>query len=299
MRSCPIKALAASAAFLTVGACAPVQTTSASPWAMSNPNWVEPIEPFKVYDNIYFVGTRGLSSFLIATPDGHFLIDGGLPENAALIAANIAKLGYSMRDVRILLNSHAHFDHSGGLAALKEMSGAALVASDGDRSALEGGFYLGSQDDHDLDAPPIKVDRTIGDGEALSLGGVTLTAHLTPGHTRGCTSWTMNAANKETLFFCSATVAANRLVGSSSGPPQYDGIAEDYRATFAKTKGWRPDIFLANHPFFFNMEEKRARQLAGEDEAFVDREGFPMMMKRLESAFEKALAEQSAKAEKQ
>lgn len=274
--------------------CASEPTASPSSWAASNPGWIEPIEPFRIYGEVYYVGTRGLASLLIATPEGHFLIDGGLPENASVIAGNIKTLGFDVRDVKYLLNSHAHSDHSGGLAALKKMSRAMMVSSEGDRWALEGGFYLGSEDDHDFDAPPVKVDRTIGDGEALTLGGVTLIANLTPGHTRGCTSWTMNSGGKEILFFCSATVAANRLVG----PPQYEGIVEDYRATFAKTKDWRPDIFLANHPEFFAMDEKRARQIAGDDEAFVDREGFPAMMVKLETAFEKALAEQTAKAAK-
>ena len=103
----------------------------------------------------------------------------------------------------------------------------------------------------------------IGDGETLTLGGVTLSAHVTPGHTKGCTSWTMAAGGREILFFCSASVAANRLVASKIGPPQYEGIIDDYRATFAATKNWRPDILLANHPEFFSMKEKRARQLAG------------------------------------
>lgn len=264
-----------------------------SPWAASNPGWIEPIEPFRIYGEVYYVGTRGLASLLIATPEGHFLIDGGLPENANVIAGNIKTLGFDIKDVKYLLNSHAHSDHSGGLAALKAMTGAAMVASEGDRPALEGGFYQGSEDDHDFAAPPVKVDRTIGDGETLTVGGTRLTAHLTPGHTKGCTSWTMNAATREILFFCSATVAANRLVG----PPQYEGIVEDYRATFAKTKSWRPDVFLANHPEFFDMEGKRARQVAGDEDAFVDAEGFPAMMSRLEAAFEKALAEQSARAE--
>ncbi len=160
-------------------ACASGETPNKlSAWATSNPDWVEPVEPFRVYDNVYFVGSRGLSSFLIVTPEGHFLIDGGLPENAGMIAASVKALGFDMRDVKYLLNSHAHFDHSGGLAALKAMTGATLIASDGDRSALEGGFYLGSEDEPDLGAPPVKVDRTIDDGEMVTLGGVTLAAHL-------------------------------------------------------------------------------------------------------------------------
>lgn len=276
-----------------VFACATEAPLEPSPWAASNPDWVERIEPFRVTGEIYYVGTRGLSSFLIATPYGHFLIDGGLPENAGVIAQNIKSLGFDVKDVKFLLNSHAHFDHSGGLAALKKMTGATLVSSEGDRWALESGLVPGSQDDPKFAAPPVKVDRTIGDAQSLTLGDVTLTAHLTPGHTKGCTSWTMNSAGKDVLFFCSATVAANRL----AGPPQYDGIVDDYRATFAKAKNWRPDVFLSNHPGVFAMEEKRARLAAGDKDAFVDAQGFPAMMEKLEVAFEKALAEQTAKAQ--
>ncbi|HOP20534.1 MAG TPA: subclass B3 metallo-beta-lactamase [Amphiplicatus sp.] len=271
---------------------APPAAHAESKWAQSNPDWVEAVEPFQVIGDIYYVGSRGLSSFLITTSEGDILIDGGMPENAPMIAANIEKLGFDIKDVRILLNSHAHFDHTGGLAALKAMSGAEFIASEGDKSALEGGFYLGFENDHDLDAPPVEVDSTIHDGETVNLGGVILTAHLTPGHTRGCTSWTMEMEGRSVLFFCSASVAANRLVD----PPQYQGIVADYEKTFEQTKDWRPDVFLANHPFFFGMEERRQRLLAGDENAFVDAEAFPAYIAAAKDAFEKALAEQKAQA---
>lgn len=282
---------------LALCAAASADAFSKAEWIANKPEWAEPVEPFAIADGVFYVGSRGLSSILVTTPDGHFLIDGGLPENAALIAENVKTLGFEIRDVKYLLNSHAHFDHSGGLAALKKMSGAKMIASEGDRWALETGLVPGSEDDANFAAPPVRVDRSIGDGETLSLGGATLTAHLTPGHTKGCTTWTMTVDDRSLLYFCSASVAANRLVASRSGPPQYDGIVDDYRATFAKTKDWRPDIFLANHPEFFNMEERRARQIAGEQDAFVDPEAFATLIGKLEAAFEKALADETAKAE--
>lgn len=278
---------------LTSAACASGRVNNQSPWATANPDWIERMEPFPIYGEVHYVGTRGLSSFLIATPEGHFLIDGGLPENAGAISENIRALGFNIKDVKYLLNSHAHFDHSGGLAALKKMSGGLLVASECDRWALETGLVPGSEEDPEYAAPPVRVDRLISDQESLTHGGVTLTAYLTPGHTKGCTSWKMNSGNKEILFFCSATVANNRLVGS----PQYEGIVDDYRSTFARTRSWRPDIFLANHPAFFAMEQKLARRLSGDVDAFVDQDGFPAMMEILETAFEKALAEQMALAQ--
>ncbi len=287
--------LAAASGLLVACASAP-EPKPQSGWIGNNPDWVEPFEPFRIHDNIYYVGTRGLSSFLVTTGKGHFLIDGGVEENAPIIAANIAALGFKIRDVKYLLNSHAHFDHSGGLAALKKMSGATMIASAGDKWALENGKTPGSENDPDFAAPPVKVDRIIVDGEQLTLGGVSLTARLTPGHTKGCASWAMTAGGQDVIFFCSASVAANRLVASKAGPPQYEGIVADYRATFAKTKTWRPDILLANHSDFFQLEEKRARQIAGEEDAFVDPGAFPALMTALEAAFDKALAEQSEKA---
>ncbi|MCI5045141.1 MAG: subclass B3 metallo-beta-lactamase [Aquisalinus sp.] len=258
------------------------------------PTWFQAKEPFRVIGDIHFVGVQGLAIYFIPTPDGHILIDGGMPQNAPLIVQSIRELGYDPADIKILLNTHAHFDHSGGLAALKEMSGAELVASEGDRSALENGFYLGYEDVPWLNAPPVIVDKIIADDGDVTLGNITLTAHLTPGHTRGCTSWslTVEEAGKpyEVLIFCSATVALNRLVG----PPQYDRIVEDYRYTFQKAANWAPDVFLANHPGFFRMDEKRARQIDGDVLAFVDNTEFPMFISRMEEWFDAALAQQTS-----
>lgn len=269
----------------------------ASGWGEENPGWTEPYEPFRVIGNIYSVGPCGLGVYLIATHEGHILLDGGLPETVPLIARNIEALGFRLSDVKILLNSHAHFDHSGGLAALKALTGATLIASEGDRSALEGGVYLGSEEDAQMSAPPVAVDETVADGGTASLGGAALTANLTPGHTRGCTSWSMTVEEEgkpySVLFFCSASVAANRLADPEKGP-QYEGVVEDYRRTFEKARAMRPDVLLAGHPEFFGMEEKRARQKAGDPLAFVDPEAFPALIARQQADFEKRLAEATA-----
>lgn len=263
------------------------------------PEWFENVEPYRVIGNdhqaIYFVGTKGLVMYFIPTDDGHIVIDGGMPGQGRQVRDNIKKLGYDPADVKILLNSHAHLDHSGGLAELKQLTGAKLLASEGDRSALEGGFYLGSEDDASLGAPPVKVDKIIADGDVVTLGPVALTAHLTPGHTRGCTSWTMDVKQGgktyQTLFFCSASVAANRLIG----PPQYPGIIDDYRKTFALTKDWKPDVFLSNHPGFFGMAAKQEKLAAGDPLAFVDDKEFPAFIAKMEQAFETALQKQTLK----
>jgi metallo-beta-lactamase class B len=256
--------------------------------------WNKPTTPFKIIGNIYYVGTNGLASYLIVTPKGDFLLDAALEESVPQIEEHIQALGFKVKDIKYLLNSHAHLDHSGGLAKLKQDSGAPLIASEGDKSALEGGFYLGSESTHAMDSVPVKVDRTIKDGEMLTLGGVTLTANLTPGHTRGCTSWSMPVSEGgktyQVLFFCSATVAANRLWG----PPQYEGIVSDYEKTFAKTKTMKVDVFLAPHPEFFHMAEKRAQIGQSAANPFVDPKEFPEFMEKTEAAFRTALAKKPA-----
>jgi len=263
------------------------------------PSWFANVEPFRVIgeadQGVYFVGTEGLGMYFIPTEEGHIVIDGGMPGQGAYIAEAIKTLGYDPADVKILLNSHAHLDHSGGLAELKQLTGAKLLASEGDRSALEGGFYLGSEDDASMTAPPVNVDQIIADGEVVKLGDVALIAHLTPGHTRGCTSWTMDVEqggrSYKTLFFCSASVAANRLVG----PPQYEGIVEDYRKTFALTRDWKPDVFLSNHPQFFGMAAKQEKLAAGDPLAFVDDSEFSVFIAKMEQAFEAELEKQALK----
>jgi metallo-beta-lactamase class B len=283
-----------------VRACLAVAALAATPSASAQSqreNWNKPGDAFKIIGNAYYVGTGGLASYLFETKDGLILLDGTLPESAPQIEANIAKLGFNLRDVKILLNSHAHFDHSGGLAQLKADTRAALYAMEGDVSALEGGFYLGSENVGAMSAPPVKVDRTLKPGETITLGGFTLSANLTAGHTRGCTSWSWtaeeNGKSYQAVVFCSATVAANRI----TPPLQYDGIVEDYRATFKKAKAMKVDVFLAPHPEFFQLDAKRAMMKAHPDQQnpFITPGEFSKFILLQEQAFEKTLAERTAK----
>jgi metallo-beta-lactamase class B len=259
--------------------------------------WNHPTEPFHVIGNIYYVGPAGLACYLITTPAGHILLDAGLAESAPLVEHSIEALGFRLSDVKILINSHAHFDHGGGLAELKRRTGAKLVASAGDKSALEGGFYLGSESDKDMASPKVKVDRTIRDRDTVTLGDTTLTANLTPGHTRGCTSWSMTVrdgdASQRVLFFCSTSVAANRLVGK----PQYPNIVRDYEATFAKLEQLEVDVFLAPHPEFFGMERKRALIGKSEHNPFIDPNEFHAFIAKSEQDFHAQLALQREKLE--
>lgn len=241
--------------------------------------WNRPTAPFRVIGNVYYVGTDGLSAFLITGPAGHVLIDGGLPESAPLIAANVVRLGFRLRDVRYLLINHAHFDHAGGLAELKRRTGAKLVASAGDRGDLEAGR---TRNRPELDGfPPVKVDRVIRDGEVLRIGPVALTAHVTPGHTRGATSWSLDTGERRVLFATSLTVAGQKL----SGDPLYPNAAADFARTFARLKTMRADVFLNFHPEFFDLKRKRVAQVAGNADAFVDPRELPRQVARAEAAF--------------
>ncbi|MDZ4375206.1 MAG: metallo-beta-lactamase, partial [Phenylobacterium sp.] len=168
--------LAVLAAFIAM----PVQ-------AQSPAAWTTPAAPFKIADNLYYVGTAGIGAYLFTTPQGHILVDGAMPGSAKDIEASITKLGFAPSEVKVLLNTHAHFDHAGGLADLKRDTGAKLAAAVGDKAALETGKYPGSEDIKAFDFAPVTVDRVLSDGETVSLGGVVLTAHLTPGHSAGCT----------------------------------------------------------------------------------------------------------------
>lgn len=269
---------------------------SAGPGLAQTEAWNRPTEPFHIAGNLYYVGTEGLASYLVTTPDGLILIDGALPASVPLIRANISKLGFKVSDIRILLNSHAHFDHSGGLAELKAETGAKLYAMQGDVSALEAGVYLGSETVKAMSAPPVKVDRVLQDGEKISLGGFELTANLTPGHTRGCTSWGMSLADQgkryDALIFCSATVAANRI----TPPVQYEGIVADYRRTFARARTMHVDIPLAPHPEFFSELQKRDQAKANPEgpNPFIAPGEFAPFIARAEADFEATLKARSS-----
>lgn len=273
--------------FLALALTAAVPSVSSAQDAHQRVEWNRPAAPFRITGEVYYVGTAGLAAYLITDPKGHVLIDGGLPESAPLIASNIERLGFKLSDVRYLLINHSHFDHSGGLAELKQRTGASLVASAGDRSDLEAGRSIGRPE---LDGfPPVKVDRVVGDGETLRLGQIVLTAHLTPGHTRGCTSWSLAGPTGTVLFACSLTVAGQKLAGD----PAYPQAAADFRRSFAKLRSLKADYFLNFHPEFFDLEGKRAKLERGEPDPFRDPEELRRQVDLAERLFEKELAAQT------
>lgn len=256
--------------------------------------WNKPTEPFRIIGNVYYVGTNGLASYLITSPQGHILVDTVMPESTSQIKASIERLGFKVGDIKYLLNTHAHIDHTGGLAEMKQASGAQLVAGEADKPLLEGGYYPGAREETLLAFPPVKVDRTVREGDTVTVGDVTLTAHETPGHSPGCTSWTFTVKDgdvtRSVLIFCSATVALNRLVGN----PTYPGIVDDYRKTFARAKEMKADVLLAPHPEMYNMPEKRAKIAAGAPNPFVNPGEFNAYAATLEKAFEESVAKQTA-----
>lgn len=254
--------------------------------------------PLHIIGNVYYVGAEGVSSFLIATPDGLIVLDGGLPETAPLILKNIETLKFKIGDVKYLLNSHAHYDHAGSLAELKKRSGAKLVMSRADAPWMEqGGHDLFAPNTH-FDMPAAKVDRIIDDGATVRLGGTTLTAHITPGHTKGCTNWTMpvveNGQTHQVIFFCSTSVPGYSLVHNA----EYPNIVEDYRASFAKLRKLNADVFLAPHSNFFDLPGKRARIGKGRPNAFVDPKEFQAFVEKSAQDFEQNLKEQQASAKR-
>jgi metallo-beta-lactamase class B len=261
-------------------------------------SWNQPVEPFRLISNVYYVGANEIAAYLITSSEGHILIDGGFPETAAIIQANVARLGFQIEDVEILLNSHAHFDHAGGLAELKRRSGAQLFVSNGDADLVENGgkddFLLG---DTGL-FPPVSVDRRLADGDVVRLGEVALTAHLTAGHTRGCTTWTMTVEeggkSYEAVFVCSVTLLPGvRLLDE----PSYPGIAEDFARTFEVLKALPCDVFLAPHGSFFVLADKI--EALAENPAvnpFVDPARYRAYVERGERRFRERLAEERKEA---
>jgi len=261
------------------------------------PEWIRPAKPVQIGDSLYYVGSEGLSSFLIVTPKGLILIDGTMAQNVAGIEANIRALGFKLTDVKFLLNTHAHFDHAAGLAQLKKDTGATLIASAGDKPLLEQGVYPGSEDVAWLKFPPVKVDAVIKDRDSLILGGVTLTAYVTPGHTPGCTTWAfpvkIDGVVRKAMVWCSTTVAANRLAPK----PQYPTIVADYRATFARLATMKADVFLAPHPDQFGFAEKRAAMAPGKPSPFVDPTELGRRVAESRAAFDTELARQQGAAQ--
>jgi metallo-beta-lactamase class B len=252
-----------------------------------------PVEPFRIADQVSYVGASDIASYLITTPAGHILIDAGYAETVPLIEANVRKLGHRMEDIRILLNTQAHFDHAAGLARMKTITGAQLMVSDADAAVVEAGgrgdFYFGDR----AQFAPAKVDRRLKDGEQVRLGTTVLTARVTAGHTKGTTTWTFDATDRGRTYHVVVLGGLTILDGTRvSGMPSYPEIARDYARTFDMLRQLPCDIFLGAHMGYFNGTAKAARAKAdpGGPNPFVDPAGFRAFVSRAEERFRQQLA---------
>jgi metallo-beta-lactamase class B len=254
--------------------------------------WTRPHPPFHVVGPIDYVGTEGIGVYLIRTDAGLILLDGGPREAVPIVEHNIAKLGFKLSDVKIIIASHAHWDHAGGLAALKRDTGARFLASAADRAAYDAGTPPSDTDYGVVKFAPVKVDGVLKDGVAVRLGGVAITPVLTPGHTPGCTTWTMKAKDKarvlDVVFPCSLTVAGNKLIGNKG----YPDIVRDFQASFARMQAIRADVTLPAHPEFADVLDRAKRRDAGEADAFVAPEVLPRLVSQSQAAFAQELARQ-------
>ena len=283
-------ALATVAFFALAGSWASGQTDE------ERPEWNQPAPPFRILGNIHYVGTNELAAYLLTTPEGHILIDGGLPESAPLIEASIRKLGFKVEDVKILLTTQAHFDHVGSLAALAKDSGGQVMVMVGDQEIVEqggkGDYLFGDKPSF----PATQVARVLRDGTPVTLGGTTLKAIATPGHTRGCTTFTTSVEEdgRPLLVVFPGSTSVNpgtRLVKHES----YPGIKADYEQTFATLSSLAPDVFLGAHTGFFDLAGKRERLLKGEKpNPFIDPAGYKKWIQEMKSRFDKLVAEEAA-----
>jgi metallo-beta-lactamase class B len=258
-------------------------------------DWTEPFPAFRIAGNLYYVGSKGLANYLITTPQGHILINSALDANVPLIRASIESLGFKFTDVKILLISHAHYDHNAGSDMIKKLTGAKYMVMEGDVPVVESGGKSDFQYGNDPTNlyPPTKVDRVFRDGDQVKLGDAVLTARLTPGHTKGCTTWTMKVKDggktRDVVIIGSPNVNPGyKLVGNLV----YPGIAEDFEKTFKVLNSLPCDYFLGAHGSYFDMETKYAQLKAGSTTAFIDPVGYKNYVADRELEFRKKLAKQ-------
>ncbi len=272
---------------LVVGSFACALLTKHSTSAQND--WTEPFPAFRIAGNLYYVGSKGLASYLVTTPEGHILINSDLEASVPLLRTSVESLGFKFTDIKILLISHAHWDHDAGSALVKELTGAKYLVMDADVEAVESG---GKSDFHYRNDPetlykPTKVDRVVHDGEEVRLGGSVLVAHLTPGHTKGCTTWTMKVQEGPKTYNAVIVGSPNvnpgyKLVANAL----YPQIAEDYEKTFRVLNSLPCDLFLGAHGSYFDMEKKYEQFKRGVTTAFLDPAGYKSYVTEREQAFD-------------
>jgi metallo-beta-lactamase class B len=274
---------------LAMGACA---GQAGVPYEMRA--WNRPFAPYRIIGNIHYVGTKEIAQYLITTPEGHILLDSGFEASVPRLADNVRALGFRFEDVKLLLTSHAHIDHVQGHALVRRLTGATVVVSATDAPVVATGGKGEPVYDGVYAWTPCPVDRVVADGERVTLGGTTLVAHVTPGHTRGATTWTMEVTDAgrtlSVVFFPSANVNPGvRLVGNA----RYPEIAGDFRRSFALWKSLPCDVPLGSHGYFYEMEAKRRRlSKDGGANPFIDPGGYRRLIAEAEERFEAQLADE-------
>ena len=263
-----------------------IDSTSQGQYTKATPEDNQPVKPFRIIGNIYYVGASEVSSFLITTPQGHILLDSGFAQTVPLIVEGIKQLGFKLEDVKILINSHGHYDHAGGLALLKRLTGARLTLSAGDATLIGNGGKGDFQWGDTLTYEPTKADRILQDKDRVELGGVTMIARLTPGHTKGCTTWLMKVTEDgrtyEVVFVGSTTAPGYKLLDN----PKYPNIVSDYEYSFRLLRSLPCDVFLGPHGSFFSLK-KKAEQLARgkKPNPFIDGKSYRDYLDRTEKDF--------------
>ena len=261
------------------------QTPSQSPPAVES--WDQPEEPVRILGPIYFVGTKGLGVYLFTTSEGHILMNTGMPSSGPMIEESIRKLGFKPDDIKLMINSHAHIDHAGAFAYFKERYGAQMSVMRDDVAAMESGDKGDFAYGNELVFPPVKVDRILRDGDTIKIGEVLLSAHHTPGHTRGATTWVTHIMVDGKTY----VVVFPDGAGFNSGyrlakDPSYPGIADDYRRTHHFLEMLTPDIWLAQHNEYYDLEDKRERAKTEGVDAWIDPEGYRRFIAGKKRAFE-------------
>jgi len=261
-------------------------------------SWNTPVPPFRIIGNVHYVGASGVSSFLITTPQGHILLDTGFESTVPRIQESVTKLGFRLADIKLLLSSHAHLDHTGGHARMKELTGASIVMSEADAALLASGGAndFPPNESGMMNYRPAKAERLVRDGQKVTLGDTTLVCHLSPGHTKGCTSWSMevtdNGAVHHVVFFGSTTILTGVPLVNNA---KYPEIANDLKKTYQTLKALPCDVFLAPHAGFFGMAEKVERMQSGKANPFVEPGEFRAYLVKAEKNFLEQLAAEQGK----
>jgi metallo-beta-lactamase class B len=277
------------AAFLASVLCISPLLSHAQLAQLLQTDWNAPFPPHRIIDNLYYVGTEQLATYLITTPDGHILINSCFESTVPLLEQNVAALGFEFADIEIVLGSHAHPDHMQGDALVKELTGAQVMAMAEDVPALRAMQPGGKEH---------PIDRELNDGDEVTLGGTTLTAHLTAGHTQGCTSWALEVEEGgqtyDVLIACGLAATANSVLVENRGYPE---IVDDFIATFAKARTLAVDVFLGPHGNQFGLVEKHAKLASrgpNDPNPYIDPAGYIAYVEMQEQRFRELLAQQQA-----